>query len=394
MFMQNKNIVLFDDLTWEDLLPLTFTRPVCDIRVGITTIRQKWERVSNKVSCITQDYLSAKFPNHIENDTLFVNASLIPEPGILSAISALNTGEYINHQDKLLAFSSDTYNPEQILAEGTEIMFKGDITYIENIWDIFEMNEKLINLDFELLTARRNSQPLSNSNNIIGPGRIFIEEGASIEFATLNTKTGPIYIGKDAEIMEGAMIRGPFALGEHSTVKMGAKIYGATTIGPHCKVAGEIQNSVFFGYSNKGHDGYLGNAVLGEWCNIGADSNNSNLKNNYEKVKLWNYKTARFVNTNLQFCGLIMGDHSKCGINTMFNTGTVIGVSANVFGAGFPRNFIPSFSWGGAAGFTDYTLNKALATAEIVMARRNLPLTDMDKHIMETVFNLSAKYRK
>src|SRR5690606_24924204 len=248
--------------------------------------------------------------------------------------------------------------------------------------------------DFELLTDGRRSQPIPATNNIINGQNIFIEEGAKLEFVTLNASFGPIYIGKDAEIMEGSIIRGPFALCEHATVKLGAKIYGPTTVGPHSKVGGEVNNSVIFGYSNKGHDGFMGNSVLGEWCNLGADTNNSNLKNNYAEVRLWDYNTESFARTGLQFCGLMMGDHSKCGINTMFNTGTVVGVSANIFGSGFPRNFIPSYSWGGAAGMTTFKTDKAFEVAREVMKRRNLEFTEQDEKIMEHVFEITAKYRR
>jgi UDP-N-acetylglucosamine diphosphorylase/glucosamine-1-phosphate N-acetyltransferase len=257
-----------------------------------------------------------------------------------------------------------------------------------------QKNDRAIRDDFELLTMDRTSQPIPKSVNVIAPENIFIEEGAQLAFVTLNASTGPIYIGKNSEIMEGSVIRGPFALCESGRVKLATKVYGATTVGPHSVIGGEVNNSVLFGYSNKGHDGFLGNSVLGEWCNIGADSNNSNLKNNYEEVRLWSYETEGFANTGLQFCGLMMGDHSKCGINTMFNTGTVVGVSANIFGAGFPRNFVPSFSWGGAAGFSTYLTQKAFQTAKIVMARRNVAFTDQDATILTHVFEETKKFRK
>jgi UDP-N-acetylglucosamine diphosphorylase/glucosamine-1-phosphate N-acetyltransferase len=265
---------------------------------------------------------------------------------------------------------------------------------IENTWDIFSKNDAAIREDFELITEGRHSQSIPKSVNVISPENIFIEEGAKLEFVTLNASTGPIYIGKNAEIMEGSVIRGPFALCESGRVKLATKVYGATTVGPHSVIGGEVNNSVLFGYSNKGHDGFLGNSVLGEWCNIGADSNNSNLKNNYEEVRLWSYETEGFAKTGLQFCGLMMGDHSKCGINTMFNTGTVVGVSTNIFGSGFPRNFVPSFSWGGSAGFTTYLTSKAFQTAKIVMARRNVEFSEQDAKILEHVFEETKKYRK
>jgi len=273
-----------------------------------------------------------------------------------------------------------------------KIQFEGQFTHIDKLWKIFLNNERELNADFTILADGRTSQNISSSNTLIGD-QIFVEEGAEIEGAILNAKSGPIYVGKNAKILEGAMIRNGLALCESSVIKMGAKIYGATTVGPHSKVGGEVSNSVLFGYSNKGHDGYLGNAVIGEWCNLGADTNNSNLKNNYDPVKLWNYKRGGFERTGETFCGLIMGDHSKCGINTMFNTGTVVGVSANIFGAGFPRNFIPSFSWGGPQGYSVYQLNKAFKTAEIVYERRGLNLNEVEQGILEEVFRRTEQFR-
>ena len=392
--MLDTNCVLFDDLVWEDLLPLTYTRPAPEIRIGILTIKEKWQHYFSRVSYKTKDYLQEKFPLIIENDNLFINAGIIPTSSIVNAISQLESNQFLIHDEYLIAFRSDSYSPESILSDGVQEDFTGELLAINNTWDIFELNEKALKIDFEQITKGRKSAPLSSTNNIVAQENIFIEPGAKVEFATINASEGPVYIGKDSEIMEGVLIRGPLALCKHSTIKMGAKIYGATTIGPHCKVAGEVQNSVLTGYSNKGHDGYLGNSVLGEWCNIGADSNNSNLKNNYDKVKLWSYKTGRFEKTGLQFLGLIMGDHSKCGINTMFNTGTVVGVSANIYGSGFPRNFVPSFSWGGAAGFTTYSIKKALETAKIVMARRGIELSEADIKIVEHLFRITEKYRK
>ena len=244
-----------------------------------------------------------------------------------------------------------------------------------------------------MITKNRKSQPIPAGVNTVNQENIFLEEGAKLTFCTLNASTGPIYIGKDAEIMEGCIVRGALAMCDNSVLKLGAKIYGATTIGPHSKVGGEVNNSVLMGYSNKGHDGFLGNSVLGEWCNLGADTNNSNLKNNYAEVRLWDYNTGRFAKTGLQFCGLMMGDHSKCGINTMFNTGTVVGVSANIFGSGFPRNFIPSFSWGGASGFTVYKTNKVFEVANEVMKRRKISFDDIEKRILENVYELTKQYR-
>lgn len=385
-----KNLILFDDHNWESLLPLTYTRPVSEIRCGITTIKEKWEGFAEVVSCQTQGYLSKKYPLIQAADNVFVRSGLIPTDELLVEIQNLALGQGIARGDELLAFRSAEFSPDSI----SKSEFAGEIISIERSWDIFSLNDRVMRLDFDRITKGRKSAPISKTNNVLSPENIFIESGAKVEFATIDASSGPVYVGKDATIMAGALIQGSLVLCEHSAIKMGAKIYGETTIGPWCKVAGEVQNSVIFGYSNKGHDGYLGNAVLGEWCNIGADSNNSNLKNNYDKVKIWDYATGRFANTGLQFCGLIMGDHSKCGINTMFNTGTVVGVSANIFGSGFPRNFVPSFSWGGASGFMLYALKKALATAEIVYGRRKLEFAEVDKKILEVVFEMTDKYRK
>lgn len=388
------NIILFDDYNWENLLPLTYTRSAAELRVGITTIKEKWEKYTEKVSIRTKEYLSGKYSLKIESDNLFIHAGLLPTPSVILQLEELLPGQKLVLGNHILAFRSSSFidNPEDLSIRNVEK--PDDVVLISYPWDIFLQNGLMIRNDFAELTAGKKSQPLSATNRYICPERIFLEEGAKVEFSLLNASEGPIYIGRDAEIMEGAMVRGPFALGEHAVVKMGAKIYDNTTIGPWCKAAGEIQNVVFTAYSNKAHDGYLGNAVLGEWCNLGADTNSSNLKNNYEKVKAWNFSQGRFIDTGLQFCGLIMGDHSKCGINTMFNTGTVVGVSANIFGAGFPRNFIPSFSWGGAGGFTEYKFQKALDTAKRVYSRRKLELSDIDTDILKYIFEHTQKYRR
>jgi UDP-N-acetylglucosamine diphosphorylase/glucosamine-1-phosphate N-acetyltransferase len=306
----------------------------------------------------------------------------------------LQNNQAIFKGDSVIAFYTNDSQEEVDFDTYEIIEFIEDCLTVEHTWDIFAKNDAALREDFELITQERTSQPVPKSINVIAPENIFIEEGAKLEFVTLNASTGPIYIGKNSEIMEGSVIRGPFALCESGRVKLATKVYGATTVGPHSVIGGEVNNSVLFGYSNKGHDGFLGNSVLGEWCNIGADSNNSNLKNNYEEVKLWSYETENFAKTGLQFCGLMMADHSKCGINTMFNTGTVVGVSANIFGAGFPRNFVPSYSWGGASGFSTYLTSKAFQTAKIVMARRNVEFTDEDVMILEHVFEETKKYRK
>jgi UDP-N-acetylglucosamine diphosphorylase/glucosamine-1-phosphate N-acetyltransferase len=389
------NYILFDGTVRNALLPFTFTRPVADIRVGILTIREKWEKyLGSTTTTLTEEYLSAKFPMVEMEDNIMINASFLPNDILAELVSNLEPKQAIFKNGETIAFyTQDTQ--EEIDFDNYEIIdYTEDGITIEHTWDIFAKNDAALREDFDLLTEDRKSQPIPKSVNVISPENIFIEEGAKLEFVTLNASSGPIYIGKDSEIMEGSVIRGPFALCEGAQVKLATKVYGATTVGPHSRIGGEVSNSVLFGYSNKGHDGFLGNSVLGEWCNIGADSNNSNLKNNYEGVKLWSYETSGFEPTGLQFCGLMMGDHSKCGINTMFNTGTVVGVSTNIFGSGFPRNFIPSFSWGGASGFTTYITRKAFETARIVMSRRNVEFDEKEMAILEHVFEETKKWRK
>lgn len=387
------NYILFDGAVRNALLPFTFTRPVADIRIGILTIREKWETfLGSTTTTITEEYLADKYPMVEMEQNIMINAAYTPNYELVELISNLQPMQAVVKGEDIIAFYSENSQEEVDFDEYELIDFEGETLTIEHSWDIFQKNDQAIRNDFELLTEDRTSQPIPRSVNVIAPENIFIEEGAKLEFVTLNASTGPIYIGKDAEIMEGSVIRGPFALCEHAQVKLATKIYGATTVGPHSRVGGEVNNSVLFAYSNKGHDGFLGNSVLGEWCNIGADSNNSNLKNNYESVKLWDYETERFVNTGLQFCGLMMGDHSKCGINTMFNTGTVVGVSANIFGSGFPRNYIPNFTWGGAQGTQVYLTKKAFETAKIVMSRRNIEFTEQEAAILQHVFDETKEW--
>ncbi|AJR03478.1 GlmU family protein [Siansivirga zeaxanthinifaciens] len=389
------NYILFDGPSRTNLLPFTFTRPVAEIRVGILTIREKWETfLDATTTTVTEDYLSDKFPMVEMDVNIMINASYLPNLELVEMIKDLKENEAIFKDEDVIAFYTKEAQEDINFDSYEAIEFNESIIKIENTWDIFSKNGEAIQDDFNLLTQGRTSKPIPSSNNVIAAENIFIEAGASLEFVTLNATNGPIYIGKNSEIMEGSIIRGPFALCENAIIKMGAKIYGPTTIGPQCKAGGEINNSVMFANSNKGHDGFLGNSVLGEWCNLGADTNNSNLKNNYAEVRLWDYDTEGFAKTGLQFCGLMMGDHSKCGINTMFNTGTVVGVSANIFGSGFPRNFVPSFSWGGSSGFTTYATKKAFEVAEVVMARRGLELTEQDKLILEHVFEETKKYRR
>jgi len=389
------NYILFDGPSRNNLLPFTFTRPVADIRVGILTIRDKWETfLDSTTTTITEEYLSDKYPMVEMEENVMINASFLPNLELVEMIKSLQENQAIFKDEDVIAFFSKDTQEEVDFDTYEAIEFDDELIKIEYTWDIFSKNGEAIQEDFNLLTNGRASKPIPSSNNVIAAENIFIEEGAKLEFVTLNASKGPIYIGKNAEIMEGSLIRGPFALCDRGIVKMGARVYGPTTVGPYCKIGGEVNNAVFFANSNKGHDGYLGNSVVGEWCNLGADTNGSNLKNNYAEVRLWDYETESFAKTGLQFCGLMMGDHSKCGINTMFNTGTVIGVSANIFGSGFPRNFIPSFSWGGNAGFTTYLTKKAFEVAEIVMARREIPFTDEDKAILEHVFEETKKYRR
>lgn len=384
------NYILFDGPSRDNLLPFTFTRPVAEVRVGIMTIREKWNKwLKSETSLQTQDYLSGKWPLAKKDKNIFIDASILPDQSLIEAISNLSEGEKLVQGELIIAYFS-----EEISEAGTVVEYSEEFIQIKNTWDIFSKNGEAIESDFDILTKGRKSQPIPDSVFAKNPDRIFIEEGAELDNCSLNASSGAIYVGKDSLIMEGATIRGPLALCDHAVIKMGAKIYGPTTLGPNCKAGGEINNAVLFQNSNKGHDGFLGNSVLGEWCNLGADTNNSNLKNNYAEVRLWDYNKEGFSKTGLQFCGLIMGDHSKCAINTMFNTGTVVGVSANIFGSGFPRNFVPSFSWGGSAGMSIYKLDKVFETAELVVKRRNLELTEEDKKILENVFEQTSKWRR
>ncbi len=389
------NYILSDGTHREALFPFTFTRPVAEIRVGVLTIREKWEKWLNaSVSVKTEDYLSTKFPLKTSDENVVINASYLPDSDLVKAIQKLQLGEALMDGDTYIAYVTAQPEKDFVPSDYVTIDYKSKGLTIKNTWDIFSNNGKALQSDFEVLTAGRKSQPISKTNQVVNPENIFLEEGAKVEFSILNASTGPIYIGKNAEIMEGCIVRGGFALCEGAILKIGAKIYGPTTAGPFCKLGGEVNNSVLFAYSNKGHEGFLGNSVLGEWCNLGADTNTSNMKNNYAPVRLWSYQTEGFARTGLQFCGLMMGDHSKCGINTMFNTGTVVGVSANIFGSGYPRNFIPSFSWGGASGFTAFKTNKAFEVAEAMMKRRNVEFTETEAQILEHVFELTQKWRK
>jgi UDP-N-acetylglucosamine diphosphorylase/glucosamine-1-phosphate N-acetyltransferase len=390
------SIVLFDDPAIRgSLLPFTFTRPVADIRVGILKISEKWQKyTSSEVYFLTQEYLQKKFPRPSEA-ALAVNGAWLPDSDSAKILEKLSPKQALFWGKTLLAtYIGETEKNLSSAAEKEAIQLDQEPVLLQKTWNIFQFNASEIRKDFVLITSGRVSQPINDAHTIVyAPENVFIEEGSKIKAAVLNAEGGPIYIGKNTEIQEGSLIRGPFALCEGSTVNMGAKLRGDTTVGPFSKVGGEISNSVIFGYANKGHEGFLGNSVLGEWCNLGADTNTSNLKNNYAPVKLWDYTKGGFANTGLQFCGLMMGDHSKCGINTMFNTGTVVGVGSNIFGDGYPRNFIPSFAWGGAAGFSTFTFPKFEETAKAVFGRRGKEWTQVDKEIMEQIFDLTKSYR-
>jgi UDP-N-acetylglucosamine diphosphorylase/glucosamine-1-phosphate N-acetyltransferase len=395
------NYLLFDPKEQrQNLLPFTFTRPVGNLRIGILTINEKWEKYLPEcpIGFKTASYLSEKFHGNFSVNSILINGSICPNPALIEEIKKLKSpGDALVWGNQMLAVylePAQIENFEENISQYNCIETSStDILQINYSYDLFSKNGEALQKDFDLITKGRKSQPIPEGNQYVAAENIFIEEGAKVQFSILNASTGPIYIGKNAEIMEGCKIRGPFAMCEDSGLKMDAKIYGATTLGPHCKVGGEVNNVIFYAYSNKGHDGFVGNAVIGEWVNMGADTNNSNLKNTYDEVKLWSYSTEKFEKTGLTFCGLMMADHAKCGINTMFNTGTVVGVGANIFGAGFPRNFIPSFSWGGAQGFDTFALNKFYKTAEAMCKRRNVAFTEVDKEIYKTIFEQSKKYR-
>ena len=378
------NYILFDGSVRNQLLPFTFTRPVADIRFGILTMRERWEYIlGNTTSTITEDYLSEKWPLVEFEENIMINAAYFPSSALIDQVMNLKKNEAIFDGEDIVAFYAEE-DQEVDFEVFKQLEIAGEVLKLAHTWDIFSKNDFAINFDFKLITEDRESEPINSSNFVKNPENIFIEEGAVVENCSLNASTGPIYIGKDALVMEGCFFRGPIAIGEEAVVK----------IGPGSRAGGEINNSVLFQNSNKGHEGYLGNSVLGEWCNLGADTNNSNLKNNYAEVRLWDYETEGFAKTGLQFCGLMMGDHSKCGINSMFNTGTVVGVSCNIFGTGYPRNFVPSFSWGGSSGMTTYQTKKVFEVARLVLERRKMEFTKEDEAILEHVFEETSKYRR
>ncbi|UZR95428.1 GlmU family protein [Chondrinema litorale] len=402
------NIILFDEPGLKSgLLPFTYIRPVAAIRIGILKIYEKWEKhflgngYKTKVSYLTDVYLQEKFPAHFDDVNLYINGAVCPEKKLFQQILGLQEGEGLKHGNELIAYKTGVgFDSLETLLQsfyknGVDFFETDGSTVLRNSWDIFTHNRKEIVADFEVITKNRKSAVITDPfTKVYAPENVFVEEGASIKAAIINAENGPVYIGKNAAIHEGALVRGALALCEDAQINMGAKIRGDNTFGPSCKIGGEVTNSVLFGYSNKGHDGYLGNAVIGEWCNLGADTNSSNLKNNYSTVKVWNYAEEAMVSSGLQFCGLMMGDHSKCGINTMFNTGTSVGVAAIIFGGGFPQKFVSSFTWGGIEKSETFKLDKMYELAENVLVRKGKAFTDIDKKIFEHVFEITSKYRR
>ncbi|MCF8308211.1 MAG: GlmU family protein [Bacteroidales bacterium] len=403
------NTVLFDDSSRDYLLPLTYMRPISEIRVGILTIREKWEHYLNtQASFLTEPYLSKKFPIRKAEDNILINGSILPNPELVESIKELKPKQALVSDNYIIAIrmsADDVVNLQDVSTEEVkraDHSEKTDIDYfscqvehlkIDYPWHIFKYNDQAIENDFNMLTHKRKSARISRVDNTISKKKnVFLEPGAKVNGAFINAEEGPVYIGRDAEVMEGAMIRGPIALCNNAKIKMGAKIYGPATIGPYSKVGGEFEESVIFGYTNKAHEGFIGHSVIAEWCNLGADTNTSNLKNTYQQVRLYSYPKGSFVQTGEQFIGLIMGDHSKCGINTMFNTGTVIGVNANIFGEGFQRNYVPSFAWGGKSGYKQYLFDKAVEVAETVYKRRGKTFDETEKEILKTIFDNSEKF--
>lgn len=399
-----KTITFFDAGYRDTLKPLTFLRPVSEIRIGILTIREKWESIyKTKSSWDAMEYLSAKFPNLSSDDSLYLYGGCLPTEELVRQLSNLNPGDSVWFDDRIIAFRGSADMWIQAKAGrpgGKRVALDGEAKILSYLYQLLSWNGNQIKEDIARLTSEKKSAPISSSVQIIGDltdregkQHLYIEEGASVEYITINLSNGPVYIGRNAEVMEGSHLRGPVAVCDHATVKMGTRIYSSTTIGPWCKVGGELSNVIFLGYSNKGHEGFLGDSIIGEWCNIGADSNNSNLKNDYSEVKLWDYATQRFLKTGRQFCGLVMGDHSKCGINTMFNTGTVTGIASSIAVSGFPRNFVPSFTLTTFGGIKKVSLETVFKVAERVMERRKKTLSDTEKSILEAVFTETEPFR-
>lgn len=401
-----QSIVFVDGAGHQTLLPLTFTRPVAALRLGILTIAEKWSlNLELPYSFKTEDYLQAKFPlQNNDTDRLLIFGGLLPHQELLEPVKNLKTGQAIVREDELLVARVNQSQCQAIFGGESGFLEKQqapeNTAVVSKPYHLVALNKHELINDFDLITRNRASEKLSPSVKVVGAhkqpdliNRIFIEPGAVVEDVTLNPSEGPVYIGRDAVVMEGSLIRGPFAMCEHAQVNMGSKIYGGTTLGPWCKAGGELNNALLLGYSNKGHDGFLGDSVVGEWCNLGADTNTSNLKNDFAEVKLWDYPSCRFLKTGLQFLGLIMGDYSRCGINTMFNSGTVIGVACNLHGTGYPRNFVPSFALGGAQGFKLNSLKEACKTARMAMARRKVTFSADDEAMLSEIFETTRTFR-
>jgi UDP-N-acetylglucosamine diphosphorylase/glucosamine-1-phosphate N-acetyltransferase len=395
-----RNIILFDDESREQMLPLSYTRPVAELRTGVFTIRERWEKLlEGKASYITSEYLSHRYPMILEDDNIVINGAIMPNDRLVRLIEQLDPNEALMDGGNLIAARLNKYQFERLIKDESIDEITGlelsdtPFIHLSYPWDLFLYLRATIEYDYNLITKGRVSQSLPSNNQVIAGDNIFLEEGAQVSCAILNAQSGPIYIGKNAHVMEGAIIRGPVTIGEGSTIKMGAQIYGPTAIGPDCKVGGEVKEVVIMGHSNKAHDGFVGNSIIGEWCNLGAGTTVSNLKNNYSNVRMWDYGTKSMRDTGIQFLGLVMGDHSKTGIQSTFNTGTIVGVAANLFGDGLPPKFVPSFSWGGASGLVTHRIEEAISTAKRVLARRDIPFTEEDDKILRKVFSFSEIYR-
>ncbi len=377
------NVVLVDT-NWQRFLPVSFTRPVSQLRCGILKIYEKWEmRLNLKSVAVSEEYLNQKFFSEVEGSTLIINSMILPDDDLVKAVLSLKDKEILNSGGTWLAIRSESGFNKDEWADAQPIEYPKQCKYVDSWWDLYKQNGSEIEKDFSLITAQKKSRPLSSSNVLIGPkNKLFIEEGAYIEGCVLNTDFGSVYIGKNAEVMEGSIIRGGFSVLEESKIKLGSKIYGPTSIGPKCRVGGEVKNSIFQGYSNKSHDGYLGNSIIGEWVNLGADTNCSNLKNTFSSAKVWSYEEKKMVDSGELFLGCCIGDFSKTGINTMINTASVIGVNANLFGSGFQKKFVPSFSWGERE---TYTLSKAWEVNKNIARLTGEELSDEDHLILQAI---------
>lgn len=378
--------ILCDTESRHLLFPFILTRPVADCRAGILTIREKWEfALHQTTSTLTENYLSEKFPLEETGNNYFINGALIPNQYFLHSLHQLRKEESLFSGNTWLASRCDKVDSFRKQSGFKKYEYKNPFLLIQYPWDFIRLNEQLLCEDFLLITKNRTSSPINLSNKTLNPENIFVEEGAELNDVTVNAVKGPVYIGKDAVIMEGSLIRGPVAMCEKSVLKMGTKIYGSTTIGPNSVVGGEIKNSIVFGFSNKAHDGYLGDAVIGEWCNLGAGTSCSNMKNNAGSVNIWNEKEKKFLEAGKK-CGVMMGDYSRTSINSVINTGTITGISCNIFNTGFPAKYIPSFSWVSNNKTETYVLEKALRDADAWMQMKGKRLDDKTEKILRKLF--------